>query len=210
MMNLRRLTGRPDYRQALVALLGMLVGLSIFFALERAIVPRYSFVTPVDSYIPFIPVSWYVYVLFFPFVVALSAYAPASDFNAFKSATLLAFAIGIVSFLMFPEFIPRPDTALIENAFLRQRLSRMWRLDLPSNGFPSLHVAVTCLACLMLRSSRHWWLVALAGALICLSTLTLKQHTVADVAGGVLLSAVCSFLAHKHKRQNVGASREIA
>ena len=207
-MNLRRPTGRPDYQQALVALLGMLVGLSIFFALERAITPRYSFVTPADGYIPFVPVSWYVYVLFFPFVVALSAYAPASEFNAFKTAILLAFAIGIVSFLLFPEFIPRPDTALIDNGFLRQRLSRMWGLDLSSNGFPSLHVAVTCLACVMLRSNRYRWLVALAGALICLSTLTVKQHTVADVAGGVLLSAVCSLFVHK--RQTVGASRETA
>ncbi|MGS0896251.1 phosphatase PAP2 family protein [Burkholderia stagnalis] len=180
---------RPDIRQALAATLGMVAGLAIFFLLERGVVPRYVLATAVDARIPFIAGSWFVYVGFFPFVIALAAYARPPAFAAFKEAALIAFVLGVVCFLLFPEAVPRPDVAEIGNAFVRHRLARMWQLDLAANGFPSLHVAVTCLACRMLADRRRVAVTAV-GLLICASTLTLKQHTVADVLGGVLLAAV--------------------
>lgn len=188
---MHRAMGRPDYRQALVASLGMVLGLVIFVAAERFVTPRYHFVTFADDLIPFLPWSWCVYVLFFPFVLTASAYASAEDFRLFKSSASLAFVAGIVCFMLFTETVPRPDPTLIENLFLRQRISRLWGLDLPTNGFPSLHVAMTCLACRMLWSTRIRWLAAGIGMLICLSTLTIKQHTLVDVAGGALLSLLC-------------------
>ncbi|VBB11587.1 PAP2 superfamily [Burkholderia stabilis] len=180
---------RPDIRQMLAATFGMAAGLVIFFLLERGVTPRYVFATEIDARIPFIAWSWFVYVGFFPLVIALAAYARPPAFAAFKEAVLIAFVAGVVCFLLFPEFVPRPDVAEIGNAFVRHRLARMWQLDLAANGFPSLHVAVTCLACRMLADRRRL-AVAAIGVLICASTLTLKQHTVADVAGGVALAAV--------------------
>jgi len=180
---------RPDVRQMLAATFGMLAGLAIFFLLERGVTPRYVLATAIDARIPFIAWSWFVYVAFFPFVVALAAYARPSAFAAFREAVLIAFVLGVVCFLLFPEAVPRPDIAEIGNAFVRRRLARMWQLDLAANGFPSLHVAVTCLACRMLADRRR--IVAAAiGLVICASTLTLKQHTVADVLGGVALATV--------------------
>jgi len=187
---LPRLT--PNCRQALAALLGLLLGLGIFIALEHSITPRYSWVTPLDEWIPFIPHSWWLYVLFFPFVVLAAAYTNADGFRALRSATGLAFVAALLCFWLFPEFVPRPDIGALENGFLQQRLSRMWQLDLASNGCPSLHVAVTCLACRALWDRPGRWLTASIGLLICLSTLTLKQHTLIDGAGGVLLALACA------------------
>ncbi|EKS9884048.1 inositol phosphorylceramide synthase [Burkholderia pyrrocinia] len=184
---------RPDIRQMLAATFGMTAGLAIFFLLERSVTPRYVFATPIDARIPFIAWSWFVYVGFFPFVIALAAYARPPAFAAFKEAVLIAFVLGVVCFMLFPEAVPRPDVAEIGNTFVRDRLARMWQLDLAANGFPSLHVAVTCLACRMLtdrRWSRHRFVATAIGLLICASTLTLKQHTVADVLGGVALAMV--------------------
>lgn len=178
---------RLDIRQMLAATFGMVAGLAIFLLLERGVTPRYVFATAIDARIPFIAWSWAIYVGFFPFVIALAAYARPSAFAAFKQAALIAFVLGIVSFLLFPEAVPRPDVAEIGNAFVRQRLARMWQLDFAANGFPSLHVAVTCLACRMLADRRRIAATAI-GLLICGSTLTLKQHTVADVLGGVALA----------------------
>ncbi|NBF04100.1 phosphatase PAP2 family protein [Pseudomonas sp. Fl5BN2] len=189
---LQHLTPGPNYRQALVALLGLLLGLSIFIGLQRLITPRYNWVTPLDQLIPFIAQSWWVYVLFFPLVPLAAAYASADAFRAFRNATGIAFAVAILCFWLFPEFIPRPDIGSLDNAFVQQRLSRLWQLDRASNGCPSLHVAVTCLACRALWRVRYRWLVGLGGLLICLSTLTLKQHTLIDVAGGVLLALACA------------------
>lgn len=180
---------RPDVRQMLAATFGMVAGLAIFFLLERGVTPRYVLVTALDARIPFIAWSWFVYVAFFPFVIALAAYARPSAFAAFKEAVLIAFVLGVVCFLLFPEAVPRPDVAEIGNAFVRHRLARMWQLDLAANGFPSLHVAVTCLACRMLTDRRRI-VAASIGLLICVSTLTLKQHTVADVLGGVALAMI--------------------
>jgi membrane-associated phospholipid phosphatase len=178
---------RPAIRQMLAATFGMAAGLAIFFLLERSVTPRHVFATAIDSRIPFVAWTWFVYVGFFPFVIALAAYARPPAFAAFKEAVLIAFVFGVVCFLLFPEAVPRPDVAEIGNAFVRHRLARMWQLDLAANGFPSLHVAVTCLACRMLVDRRRI-VVAAAGLLICASTLTLKQHTVADVLGGVALA----------------------
>ncbi|WP_404937132.1 phosphatase PAP2 family protein [Pseudomonas sp. JDS08PS003] len=185
-------TPRANYRQALVALLGLLLGLGIFIGLQRLITPRYTWVTPLDEGIPFIAQSWWLYVLFFPFVLLAATYASGEAFRAFKNATGMAFVVAILCFWLFPEHLPRPDLGSLDNAFVYQRLSRMWQLDLASNGCPSLHVAVTCLACRALWSYPGKWLIGITGLLICLSTLTLKQHTLLDVAGGLLLALACA------------------
>ncbi|MDR0480725.1 MAG: phosphatase PAP2 family protein [Gallionellaceae bacterium] len=184
---------QPNIRQAALATLAFAVGLALFLLLERGVTPRYSLALPVDRSIPFLAWSWFVYMGFFPFVIALVAYAQPQAFSAFRQALRIALVIGIACFLLFPEAIPRPDLAGISNEFMRHRFDHMWQLDLAENGFPSLHVVVTCLACRMLPARRHRALASVIGMLICASTLTIKQHTVADVAGGVLLAMACAY-----------------
>ncbi|MGE8414420.1 MAG: phosphatase PAP2 family protein [Pseudomonas sp.] len=190
--SLLRLIAAANLRQALVAALALLLGLGAFIGLQRLVTPRYNWVTPLDELIPFIAQSWFVYVLFFPFVLLAAAYASQEGFRALRNATGMAFAVGLLCFWLFPEYVPRPDIAVLDHGFLQQRLGRMWQLDLACNGFPSLHVAVTCLACRAL-----WWrpckvLTAALGLLIGLSILTLKQHSLVDVAGGLLLALACA------------------
>lgn len=192
----------PNYRQALAGLLGLLSGLGLFITLEHVSVPRYNWVTSLDNQIPFIAQSWWLYVLFFPFVLLAAAYASAERFRAFRNATGIAFCVALLCFWLFPELIPRPDVGLVDNAFLQQRLSRLWQLDLASNGCPSLHVTVTCLACRALWDRHYRWLTGCSGLLICLSTLTLKQHTVIDVIGGLLLALFCALLTQRQGSNN--------
>lgn len=194
---------RRNLQQAWHALLGMAAALVIFMLVERTVVPRYSFATALDHAIPFIPLTWAIYVLFFPFVVLASACAQQDAFAVFKFAVVVAFGLSILCFQLFPEVVPRPDPALIDDAFLRQRLTRLWALDLASNGLPSLHVSVTCLAGRMLWITRYRLLGGATGVLICLSTLTVKQHTLVDVAGGVLLAVLCGVLVARWQRAGV-------
>ena len=186
----------------------MALALALFLAVERMVVPRYRFDTPLDAAVPFLPLTWALYVLFFPSIAAAAGVATPAAFHQFKAGVVPAFIVSIVCFHLFPETVPRPDPAAIENAFLRQRLARLWALDLASNGAPSLHVSMTCLACRMLWHTRRRWLAAGAGALICLSTLTVKQHTVVDVAGGVLVALLCGWLATRWQAR--GAVHERA
>lgn len=199
----RRLILAAHPGQALAAAFALLLGLALFIGLQRLVTPRYNWVTPLDQWIPFVAESWFLYVLFFPFVLLAAAYASPERFRGLRNATGLAFGVALLCFWLFPEVLPRPQLDALDNAFLQQRLSRMWQLDRACNGFPSLHVAVTCLAWWALRGRPHPWLSAASGLLICLSTLTLKQHTLVDVAGGVLLALVCALVTQRqgnHRR----------
>lgn len=178
-----------SWRQAAWTACALVAGLVLYLALERAIAPRYDFSGAVDARIPFLPWTWCVYVAYFPFVVAAAAGAERARFDVCAQQMVCAFVIAMGCFMLWPEVLVRPPVEGIENAFLRQRIARLWWLDAPANGFPSLHVALTCLACRW-PAARRWRRVFTAAAVpIVLSTLTLKQHTVADVLGGLVLAA---------------------
>ncbi len=98
----------PNYRQVLTASLGLLLGLGIFICLERAVTPRYNWVTPLDELIPFTAHSWWVYVLFFPFVLFAAAYASVERFKAFRTASGIAFGVALLCFWLFPNSYPGP------------------------------------------------------------------------------------------------------
>jgi membrane-associated phospholipid phosphatase len=191
---------RFDYRQGLGACCGLAIGLTVFFALERLVTPRVVMATRFDARIPFVSLTWFIYVAFFPFVIVLAARAPRDAYRAFARAVLLAFAVGAVCFVLVPESVPRPEVASIDNVFVRHRLARMWQLDRAGNGFPSLHVAVTCLACCFLTEGRRRIAAVVFGIAICVSTLTIKQHTLADVGGGVGLAVCCAYGAVRTER----------
>lgn len=166
------------------------MALLIFLATQRCVVPRYAFASAWDAKIPFVPASLLIYDLLFPYAVLASLLASATVYRQFIYALLLANFIALLCFYAWPEAIIRPALADVQNGFLRAHLARMWRLDHATHGFPSLHITLTVLTTWMLRDKpwRHW--AALLAVLICLSTLTLKQHTLLDVLGGLVLAWV--------------------
>ncbi len=81
-------------------------------------------------------------------------------------------------------------------------LSVVYSLDTPTNCFPSMH----CLfAYLVFRQSlrtpdaKTWFKVfcGVCAALICLSTLFVKQHVIADVIGGIFFGELAFALGQK-------------
>jgi membrane-associated phospholipid phosphatase len=79
-----------------------------------------------------------------------------------------------------------PPYAGVSAAFL----AAVQRIDPPGNVFPSLHVAhTTLLATLLLRDRPVLGRIAvLMATLLALSTLTTKQHFLADVVAGYALA----------------------
>lgn len=199
----RKSTITPDYYQAILTTIGLALCLAIFLVVERLVIPCYNFETQLDASIPFLPWTYVVYVWFFPFVVVLAAYASRERFKAFMLAVALSFIGAFLCFFLFPETMHRPDIALIENELLRRRFANMWTLDLAANGFPSLHVVVTYLACSIMGTTRFRKMIVTIGILIILSTLTVKQHTLIDVVGGIALACVAAALAERLLRPRV-------
>jgi membrane-associated phospholipid phosphatase len=151
-----------------------------------------------DDSIPFVEWTiWLYHSQFFFLLLTIHLIKRAENvtrvFYAMAGASLLSFGV----FLIYPTTIARDvqtGSGLSERA-----LQFLYAVDPPTNCLPSLHVALATLAALALLSERKWaGLFALIwAALICLSTMTTKQHYVVDVIGGLLIAMVCWGLAIK-------------
>lgn len=142
--------------------------------------------TEVDRITPFIPVFSLFYMVWYPFLFVTLVLLFRKRRVAYYR-TLAAVCLGILTanmaFLLFPTYVPRPPLGTGWN-FL---VPLTYRLDEPYNGFPSIHV-LTCY--LMLRGSEvlpRWTrrVVIAMAVLIIMSTLFIKQHVLADAAGGI-------------------------
>jgi membrane-associated phospholipid phosphatase len=152
--------------------------------------------TPLDNAMPFLPSTGWIYGGIYLFLlgsfIALRDLERASRFlYACAFVQLAASAI----FIFWPTVYPRelfPVSAATHpvNAAL---VDFFRRLDAPANCLPSLHVTTGLLCAAALRpqlSSRAFAGVATIALLLAASTLTFKQHYVADVASAVLLGAL--------------------
>jgi len=160
--------------------------------------------TLVDEALPFWPLSGLVYFAMFAFLagtfVSLHSFDGATRF---LYATLLAQAIGMAVFMLWPTVYPREAFALpVDAGPLATALVKFCReADQPVNCFPSLHVSTVaiCLATLWHRSSAASGAVPrllglLAGLAMIVSTLTFKQHYLLDVVAGAVLGCVSWWL----------------
>ena len=152
-----------------------------------------------DTIIPFVPwtviiyIGWYV---FWGVNYGLCAAQGVKDRNRFFCADIIAKAVCLVVFLIFPTTNIRPN---VTNSDVFEKLMRLvYRLDSPDNLFPSIHCIVSWLCWVGIRGIKeipftYRIFSLLAAVAICLSTLTTKQHVIVDVIGGIAL-AECSYM----------------
>lgn len=164
---------------------------------------HFDFTTALDQATPFVPFTVSVYFLsflYFPIVFLLLARQEKTLARRFFAADLLAKALCLPFFLFLPTTNVRPDVA---GTGLWLRMMRLlYRMDAPTNLFPSIHCLLSWLCYLGVRdmpksgrgarAAAFWMAIA-----ICASTLTTKQHVLADVFAGVALAELCYRLAGK-------------
>ncbi len=107
---------------------------------------------------------------------------------------MICFAV----FVLFPTTLIRPT--LPGTTVWEHFLLFLYQVDAPDNLFPSIHCMIAWLCWVGIRGNRRihaaWRITALLMAIaVCLSTLTTRQHVLADVAGGILLSEFCYYCA---------------
>lgn len=176
--------------------------LLLFLILERLPAGNYwATQLPIDGRIPFC--EWFVvpYCLWYPLLVAVGLYLLGRDRNAFRRYMRFlgtAFLLSEVIWLILPSGQDlRPAVLPRENA-LTALVAGLYRLDTNTNVFPSVHVLGALGTTLAMadcsqpdrRRRRLTWAVGSLAALICLSTLFIKQHTVLDVVGALLLGSL--------------------
>jgi len=158
--------------------------------------PRYarSLMTALDTRVPFIAGSVWVYLGLFP-----TAFLPLFVVRCprlFRRTILtyaLAIAASLVVFAAFPVTADglRVDAAVLDRArFAPWAVALLYRIDPPYNLFPSLHLSIALLAAASAwKASRRVGAAAFAGVFpIAASICTVKQHFVFDAAGGAGLA----------------------
>jgi membrane-associated phospholipid phosphatase len=170
-----------------------------FYALEQRTGIRHHFIRcALDSYIPFNKYFIVPYFLWFGFVAATVLYFFLTDKERFTKLILFLYS-GMTVFLIISTIYPsasglRP-VYVPGNNFFAYMVRFLYRIDTPTNVFPSIHVynSLACFAAIMgcpkLRQHRNT--VFFSGCLtiaIILSTMFLKQHSVIDVIGGFMMA----------------------
>ncbi len=113
-------------------------------------------------------------------------------------ALIVVYTISDLVFAVYQTVVPRPNVTGHDT--FAQLVRFVYAHDKPYAGFPSEHsssAAVFAVYVLIVARSR-WGLAALlAAAVVVALTVLIKQHVVADAAGGVLLGLVVALLAFR-------------
>ena len=161
---------------------------------------HYQFSTALDRAIPLIPWTVCIYLGCYAFWALHYCLCAAVPLRArrFFTADFIAKGVCFVFFVGLPTTMARPD---VQGLNVWESLVRaLYILDAPVNLFPSIHCLNSWLCWASARDipafSHGYKAFALCAAVaVCVSTLTLRQHVLLDVAGGILLAEVCWRLA---------------
>lgn len=176
----------------------------------------------IDTQIPFIKEFIYPYISWMPILYLGFIYLGLTNKSLFWR-TLLTYNVGVIAanicFAVFPTHVPRP---MVGGTDLSSTLVQfIYANDAPFNCFPSVHCLTSYLLFIIINRhlnfrplARITWSVWLW--LIIASTVFVKQHSLLDVAGGILFAEAAYWavhavlarrsLARKKTKQRVGAT----
>jgi membrane-associated phospholipid phosphatase len=157
--------------------------------------PRVLPLSQIDIAVPFVPQTIWLYMSEFLYAVVIYfCYRDTLNLNRFVYALLSLLLTCVLIFWLWPTTISRDPFPLPDNLdrVTRQVFWTLRRTDSPANCFPSFHVGLVYLSCLILSNEgRRKFLFFLVWATaIAVSTLTVKQHYFVDVISGFSLAAI--------------------
>lgn len=190
------------------ALLVIILALSVssYELLNHAAHNVHALRTPLDGALPFVPLFAIPYLLYLPFLLLTLLLFAAINWQRFKIlalAVILASLAADMCFWLFQTYVQRPS---LTGDDLGVRLTRfVYAHDQPYNAFPSLHVAgATLCAIAYLRWNPRYGLAFLPLVIaIIAATLLIRQHYLADVAGGIVLAGLAYWAATRLARQSL-------
>lgn len=147
-----------------------------------------------DNRIPVIPMFVLIYFGGYIFwIVNYILISSISKYHCYRfiMADLLGKLICFIIYIAFPTTNIRPD--IITSGIFVDMLKFLYSIDAANNLFPSIHCLVSWYCFVGLRNCKAipvWYRVfsLFMAMLICISTLTTKQHVIIDVLGGIMLA----------------------
>lgn len=192
---------------------------TIYFLIGHSARPRSTtlLATPLDAAIPFVPWTVWWYLPFYAgiFVMAIAGMRTPRLFNRALVGVVVTILVGAAGHLLvgaeYPRPVVRPPYSDLSMAFL----GWVHTVDPPGNVFPSLHVAHTSALAVILRHDRPRLgaLAMLMAFLLAVSTLTTKQHFLADIVAGFIIAGAVSATVlwpWRRRRQDQSATGQAA
>jgi membrane-associated phospholipid phosphatase len=181
------------YKWAVGVIVGV-VGLVVYQLIGRAELHRSTTLldTALDRAIPLLPATtWFYEPLYVGiFVIGVIGFRSRWLFNRALACVVANALVGAIGHSLIRAQYPRPVLVPPYPDLSVAFLAFVYRIDPPGNVFPSLHVAHAFVLALLLRIDRpRLGMVALVMAcLLGASTLTTKQHFLADVVAGLVMA----------------------
>lgn len=147
-----------------------------------------------DEEIPLIPWTVCIYLgcyLFWAINYIIGCKQDRDEAYRFISADFFAKTICFLIFLIFPTTTIRPH--ITGNSIWNSLMRNLYFMDAADNLFPSIHCLTSWFCYIAVRKNKNvsaWYrnLSLVFALMICISTLTTKQHILLDVFGGIGLA----------------------
>jgi membrane-associated phospholipid phosphatase len=147
--------------------------------------------TALDRAIPLIPFStWFYEPLYLGVFVIATIGFRRSMFHRAVICIVANMLVGAVGHYFVRAEYPRPVLHAPYPDLSTAFLAFVYQIDPPGNVFPSLHVAHAFVLAFLLDLDRPRWgkVTLVMAGLLALSTLTTKQHFIADVVAGLAMA----------------------
>lgn len=195
----------PQYSH-LKYLLGW-VGYFISFFLTENLIPAekcHAVHCWLDDVIPFCEVFVIPYILWYVFIVVALLYFALYNPDGFKKLMTFIIVTQVVAVTIYILFPSRQDLRPVEFArdnILTQLVGLLYSVDTNTGVCPSMHVAFSLgivSAWLKEREVSKAWksFVVITAALICLSTMFIKQHSALDFFAALPLCLLAEIIAY--------------
>ena len=186
----------------------VLIYLPWFFTVERLITfdhPQLHIMhSQLDDMIPFCEYFIVPYCLWFLYIAiaCVFMYFKGTDTEYRRLAWMLIIGMSIcmIICMFYPNGVAMRPASLEHDNIFTKVISMLWAADTSTNVFPSIHgynslvIHNALCRCQALRGHKTVHRLSLILCVsICLSTVFLKQHSVIDVAGAVILMAVMHY-----------------
>ena len=170
-----------------------------FFLLEHITQSSYHYVhCALDDVIPFCEIFVIPYYFWFVYIVGMLIYGLLFDTESFvlyMRMIIVTCSAACITYFIYPTAQQlRPEEFLRDNIFT-QIVDRLYAFDTNTNVCPSIHVAGAVSVSVAAWNSKYFSktkyriIFTIITALICMSTVFLKQHSAEDVFWGLVLCA---------------------
>lgn len=151
---------------------------------------HYNWTLPIDQDIPVVQMSIIIYFGCYLFWIINYYLCSKQERNESDRFFCADFVSKIICFLLF---IVLPTTNIRPVVQSNNLLYYLYQIDAPNNLFPSIHCLVSWLCWIGIRKRKdisygYKCFSLIMAILVCISTLTTRQHVLVDVIGGIVLA----------------------